>query len=206
MKNLGNLFKLAELTRAQVQQGYLLSGVQRERISNLAEHHYLVTFIGWQLAVNLKEAGVDIDVQKVMEFCMIHDLGELMGGDISAWYAGMNPKARRFAKSFEAENQKYLAKFFGNDAKRFKKMSKEILDAKTDEALIAKVADYMESMNFMVYHGYFSEARRKFTNDKVSGYIRKIKNKATKKLLTEFLATWIKDVDKNDYIKILNDK
>lgn len=206
MKNLPNLFKIMQLTRAQVQQGYLLSGVQREKISNLAEHHYLVTFIGWQLAVNLKEAGANIDVQKVMEFCLIHDLGELMGGDISAWYAKMNPRARRFAKAFEVENQRYLAKFFGNDSKRFKKMSKEILDAKCDEALIAKVADYVESMNFMVYHGYFSEPRRKFTNEKVGGYIRKIKDKTTKKLLADFLSTWIKDVDKHDYIQILNGK
>src|SRR6185436_17908737 len=100
MKNLPNLFKLVELTRAQVQQGYLLSGVQREKISNLAEHHYLVTFIGWQLAVNLKQAGANIDTQKVMEYCLMHDLGELMGGDISIWYAQMNKRARKHAKAF----------------------------------------------------------------------------------------------------------
>lgn len=206
MQNLSKLFKLAQLTRAQVQQGYLLAGVHREKISNLAEHHYLVTFIGWQLAVNLKQAGANIDVQKVMEFCLIHDLGELMGGDISAWYAKMNPRARRFAKSFEEENQKYLSHFFGDSSKSFKKLSKEILDAKSDEALIAKVADYIESLGFLVYQEYFKEAHRKFTNEKVSGYIKKIKDKTAKKFLSEFLSAWLKDVEKNNYIEILNGK
>lgn len=203
MKNLPNLFKLIELTRAQVQQGYLLSGIHREKISNLAEHHYLVTFIAWQLAIGLKQAGADIDVQKVLEFSLVHDLGELMGGDISAPYAKINHKAYGFAKAYEEENQKYLAKFFGNDSKRFKKMAKEILDAKSDEALIAKVADYVESMNYMVYVGFFSEPRRKFTNEKLHGYIKKMKDKIAKKILTEFVAMWLKDVEKNNYIEIL---
>ena len=63
MKNLPNLFKLMELTRAQVQYGYLMSGMRKDQLSNLAEHHYLVTFIGWQLALNLKEAGANIDAK-----------------------------------------------------------------------------------------------------------------------------------------------
>ena len=203
MKNLPNLFKLIELTRSQVQYGYLLSGIKREQLSNLAEHHYLVTFIGWQLAINLKQAGVNIDVQKVLEFCLIHDLGELMGGDISAWYAQMNKRARKHAKAFEEENQKYLSKFFGNDSKRFKKMAKEILDAKSDEALIAKVADYIEALCFKVYVGNFDEPSRKLTNDKLLGFIRKMKDKTAKQLLQQFVAEYLKSVHKNNYIEIL---
>lgn len=203
MKNLPNLFKLIELTRAQVQQGYLLSGIQKDKISNLAEHHYLVTFIAWQLAINLKEAGSSIDVQKVLEFCLIHDLGELMGGDISAHYAKMNKRARRFAKAFEEENQKYLSKFFGSQQKYFKKMAKEILDAKSDESLIAKIADYMEALNFKVYVGHFIEPDRKFTGEKLNGFIRKMKDKPAKKLLVQFVSDWLKTVHKNNYIEIL---
>ncbi len=203
MKNLPNLFKLIELTRAQVQQGYLLSGIPREKISNLAEHHYLVTFIAWQLAINLKEAGAKLDVQKVMELCLVHDLGELMGGDISAFYAQMNPKARKHAKMFEAENQKYLAKFFGNNTAHFKKLASEVMDAKSDEGVIFKIADYMEALSFKVYVGHFVEADRKFNIGKMAQFTKKIKDKTTKKLMQEFLALWIKDVNKNNYIEIL---
>jgi 5'-deoxynucleotidase YfbR-like HD superfamily hydrolase len=206
MKNLPNLFKLIELTRTQVQHGYLLSGMKKDELSNLAEHHYLVTFIGWQLAVNLKKAGANIDVLKVIEFCLIHDLGELMGGDVSALYGQMNPKAKKFAKLFEAENQRYLARFFGSQDKNFRKRGKEILDAKSDEALIAKVADYVECANFKVYVNNFRESDRKFNDEKLAGFIRKIKDKTAKQLLQEFLDDWILNVDQADHIKILSKK
>jgi 5'-deoxynucleotidase YfbR-like HD superfamily hydrolase len=206
MKNLPNLFKLVELTRSQVQYGYLLSGIKKDQLSNLAEHHYLVTFMGWQLALNLKQAGANIDVLKVIEFCLIHDLGELMGGDISVWYGKINPRARKFAKTFEEENQRFLAKYFGNDAKRFRKMAKEILDAKSDEALIAKVADYVEALNFKVYIGAFREADRKFNVEKLGGFIKKMKDKVAKKMLADFVTDWLKNAEKANYIEILNGK
>jgi 5'-deoxynucleotidase YfbR-like HD superfamily hydrolase len=206
MKNLPNLFKIVELTRAQVQYGYLLSGIKKDQLSNLAEHHYLVTFIGWQLALNLKQAGANIDVLKVLEFCLIHDLGELMGGDISGWYGKMNPRAKKMAKTFEEENQRFLTKFFGNDSKRFRKMAKEILIAKSDEALIAKVADNIEALNFKVYIGAFREADKKFNSERISGFIRKVKDKVAKNLLDEFVNEWLKNVESADYIEILDGK
>ena len=203
MKNLINLFKLIELTRSQVQYGYLLSGVRRDDLSNLAEHHYLVTFMAWQLAVNLKEAGAKVDVQKVLEFCLVHDLGELMGGDISGPYAGINKRARRFAKAFEEENQKYLSQFFGTNAKQFKKAGKEILDAKSDEALIAKLADYLECSAFMAYVGVMTKTAKKFNFEKTSNYARKLKDKTAKKILQEFLVEWFKQINRTDYQEIL---
>lgn len=45
MKHLTNLFKLMQLTRSQPLYGYVIGGVQKNDLSNLAEHHYLVTFI-----------------------------------------------------------------------------------------------------------------------------------------------------------------
>ncbi|MBX4187180.1 MAG: HD domain-containing protein [Candidatus Doudnabacteria bacterium] len=203
MKHLLNLFKLAELTRAQTQYGYLLSGIPRHQISNLAEHHYLVTFIGWQLAANLKQAGAKINVQQVLEFCLIHDLGELMGGDISALYAKVNPKAKKLAVAFEEENQSYLASFFGQSEKYFRGLAKEIMDAKSDEALIAKIADYIEAANFKAYVGYFRESDKKFNHEKLSGFANKIQDKTAKKLLKQFITDWLKTAAENDYMKIL---
>ena len=130
-----------ELTRSQPQYGYALAGIQQDELSNLAEHHYLVTFIAWQLASQVKKAGAKIDVEKVLEFGLVHDLGELFGGDISMPYAKANPKARKHAKAFEEENQRFLSKFFGNQSEHFKELGHKILDAKSDEAIIAKIAD-----------------------------------------------------------------
>ncbi len=203
MKNLSNLFKIVQLTRAQVQYGYLLSGIPKSQLPSLAEHHYLVTFIAWQIALNLKQAGANIDVQKVLEYALVHDLGELMGGDVSALYGKVNPKAKKFAKAFEEENQKYLSKFFGNNAKQFKQMSKEILDAKCDEALIAKVADYMECAVYKVYVNNFRKSDIEFNQVKIEGFIKKMKDKTAKKLLQEFLTEWLTALEDKDYIKIL---
>jgi len=58
MHYLSKLFQLIQLTRSQPQYGYALSGIKQDDLSNLAEHHYLVTFIAWQLALLAKRAGL----------------------------------------------------------------------------------------------------------------------------------------------------
>lgn len=78
MKHLPDLFTLLQITRSQPQYGYALSGIQQDELSNLAEHHYLVTFIAWQIAVHLKQKGAAIEVQQVLELSMIHDLGDCL--------------------------------------------------------------------------------------------------------------------------------
>lgn len=201
MRHLTDLFKLLELTRTQVQQGYLLSGIKRDEISGLADHHYLVTVIGWQLATHVKNLGAKIDVQKVMEFCLIHDLGELMGGDISAHYGKINRRARRFAKAFEEENQKFISKFFGPEASKFKKMGKEILNAKSDEALIAKIADYMEAVHYRAFVKNLNTGALDLNKAKIPSFIRKLKDPVAKKQLKAFFDSWIKDVTKRGQIE-----
>ncbi len=57
MKELIDLFRLIELTRSQPQSGYALSGIPKSELSDLAAHHYLVTFIGWQLARRVQAKG-----------------------------------------------------------------------------------------------------------------------------------------------------
>src|SRR5579872_6043877 len=127
MNHLAKLFKLLEITRSQPQYGYALAGIPKAELSDLAQHHYLVTFIAWQLALSVQAKGAKINVQKVLEFCMVHDLGELFGGDIAMPYAKANPKARTLAKAFEAENQNYLSAFFGPQSKHYKELSDEIM-------------------------------------------------------------------------------
>src|SRR3989338_10565812 len=134
MKHLTNLFKLVEITRSQSQYGYALSGIQKHELSDLACHHYLVTFIAWQIARSLNRAGATLNIEKVLEFALTHDLGELFGGDIAMPYGAINPRARKLAKAFEEENQRFFSQFFGEDRAHLKALTKEILNAKSDEA------------------------------------------------------------------------
>lgn len=141
MKNLIDLFKLAEVTRDQPQYGYNLAGVHRNELSDLAQHQYLVTFIAWQLATSIQQAGAELNVQRVMEISMIHDFGELFGSDISFYYAKANPTARKLAKEFEHENNNFLSRFFPEPSE-YQKLVEEMEAQATNESIVAKIADY----------------------------------------------------------------
>lgn len=192
-----------ELTRSQPQYGYALAGIQQDELSNLAEHHYLVTFTAWQLAAQVKKAGAKIDIQKVLEFCLIHDLGELFGGDISMPYARANPKARVHAKAFEEENQRFLSRFFGNQSEHFKELGHEILDAKSDEAFIAKIADYIEVTHYKQYVKVFSKFDMELIEPKLQSMVSKMKDRIAKKELSTFIKQWAKDINKKEIPEIL---
>jgi len=201
MQHLTKLFQLIELTRSQPQYGYIFAGIPKEDLSDLAQHQYLVTFIAWQLARSANFAGTKLNIEKVMEYALVHDLGELFGGDISMLYARVNKKAYRLAKAFEDENQKFLSNFFGDDKKHFRKLGKEILDAQSDEALVAKIADYVEATHFKMYANSLLPKDLIMAGEKFDQIIRKTKDPALKKFVREFTATWLKQmakIDKNE--------
>ncbi|OHB15498.1 MAG: hypothetical protein A2431_00800 [Candidatus Zambryskibacteria bacterium RIFOXYC1_FULL_39_10] len=192
-----------ELTRSQPQYGYALAGIQQDELSNLAEHHYLVTFTAWQLASQVKKAGAKIDIQKVLEFCLIHDLGELFGGDIAMPYARANPKAKIHAKAFEEENQRFLSKFFGNQSDYFKELGREILNAKSDECIIAKIADYIEVTHYKQYVKVFSKFDTDLVKPKLMEMIGKMKDPIAKRELNKFIKSWTVNISKKDIPEIL---
>jgi 5'-deoxynucleotidase YfbR-like HD superfamily hydrolase len=197
MKHLTKLFHLLELTRNQPQYGYAIWG-GNVRMGNLAEHHYMVSMIAWQLASVLNESGAKLNIQKVLEFALIHDVGELFGGDISMPYAKANPEARKYAKSFEAENQKYIAKFFGDQSKHFIDLSSEILDADSDESRLVKVADYLEVTHYKFFIGKFINADIDLVADKLMGMIQGMKDVVAKNKLIEFIISWKDEMGKLD--------
>ncbi|KKU11676.1 MAG: hypothetical protein UX16_C0008G0017 [Parcubacteria group bacterium GW2011_GWB1_45_7] len=203
MKNLTDLFKLLEITRDQPQYGYALVGIHQGDQSNLAEHHYLVTFIAWQIALHVKDAGAKIDVEKVLEFSLIHDLGELFGGDIAMPYARVNPKAKVLAKAFESENHQFLSKFFGKEKRHFLELSSEIMEAESDEALIAKIADYMELAHFRFHMKTFDKWDVELIGPKILEKISKIKDQIAKKELGKFLEMWVNQMPDKKAIDVI---
>lgn len=194
MQHLTKLFKLIELTRSQPQYGYALGGIKKQDLSDLASHHYLVTFIAWQLARNLVRAGAKLNIERVLEFALTHDLGELFGGDISMPYARINPKARKFAKLFEEENQKFFSRFFGDDRKHLQKITKEILNAKSDEAMVAKIADYLECTHYKLYMKSVEPSDITMIRASLQEKVKKVKDPIAKKELKVFLDSWVKEI------------
>ncbi|TRZ50286.1 HD domain-containing protein [bacterium] len=205
MQNLTKLFKLLQLTRSQPQYGYGVRGISTNDLSNLAEHQYLTSIIAWQLARRAKEAGANISIEKVLEFSLLHDLGELFGSDISAPYAKINRRAYKAAKAFELENQRFLAKFFGKDEKYFKKIAGEILDAKSDEALLAKTADWMECTHYLFWMGKLEKSSVDLANSKIESYAKKMRDPIAKEMVLEFLKIWVKEIEKGSIVDIISD-
>lgn len=183
-----NLINLLQITRAQPQYGYAIAG-GNTRISNLAEHHYLVTMFGWQLAELANKKGANIDTYKVLKFCLLHDVGELFGGDIGMYYAKANPKARTLAKQFEAENQNFLSKYFCNK-EEFSTLAKEILESESDEAHIAKIADYLEVTHYKLFNNQLKKKDIELVAPKLAKKADQIKNKIAKEELLEFIKAW----------------
>ena len=206
MKNLPKLIKLVELTRNQPQYGYALAGISKGEQSDLAQHHYLVSFIAWQLARAVNRDGGDIDVEKVLEFAMIHDLGELFGGDINFFYGRVNPEAKKHAKAFEAENAKFLSDFFGEDKEHYEQLAEEILDAKSDECIVAKVADYVECINYKLMSSSISKIDMPVTLEGIEKMLSRTENESLKKTITSFIEEWQKSLGDNDTLGIIWEK
>ncbi len=196
MHSLTRLFRLLEISREIPQYGYALGGISRNDQGDLAQHHYLVTMISWQLARMAIQQGAKISLDKVLEFALIHDLGELLGGDISMPYAKANPAAKKAAKLFEAENQRYLATFFAEDQEHFQKLSDEILDAYSDEALISKLADYIEVNHYKLHLQRLTVKNVEMIESKLNEKLAKFTDPICKAVFTHFCQQWVTEMKK----------
>ncbi len=182
-----DLLSLLQLTRAQVQYGYVFSGVPRDRLSDLAQHHYLVTFIAWHLARLCNQNGANLNLLKVVEICLVHDLGELLGGDINWFYARENSSARKHAKAFEAENARYLSQFFQRDQKYFLSLLQK---DESDEYRLAKLADYMECLQFKNYIGALDWTIDQAALKSIDEIANAFQSSPVQTTIKTFLATW----------------
>jgi 5'-deoxynucleotidase YfbR-like HD superfamily hydrolase len=194
MTHLTKLFSLVELSRSQPQYGYALSGIPLHELSSLAAHHYLVTFFAWQIATNLLAAGAVIDIQKVLELCLVHDLGELFGGDIGMPYARINPQAKLLAKAFEKENQRFLSRYFGEQQSSFQSLCAQIMTTSSDEGYITKIADYLEVTHYKLYVNRLSDRDLDLIRPKLYETISQFSDPIAGTTLKGFVDEWLTDL------------
>ena len=194
MDKITELINLLEIARIQPQYGYAVAG-GNTRISNLAEHHYLVTMLAWQLCELVNKKGAKIDTYKVLKFSLLHDIGELFGGDIGMYYAKANPQARTYAKQFEEENQKFLANYFSNKDEVLE-LTKEILESQSDEAHIAKIADYLEVTHYKFFNGQLKKKDIELIAPKLAEKVEKLEDEIAKDELLRFVRAWKEKMSK----------
>lgn len=202
MKNLIDLFKLAEITRDQPQYGYNLAGIHRNELSDLAQHQYLVTFIAWQLSMTIQQAGAELNVQRVMEISMIHDFGELFGSDISFYYAKANPTARKLAKEFEHENNNFLSRFFP-DPHTYQELVKEMEAQVTNESIVAKIADYTEVLLNKQRLGKLLQQDLESNGSVLKSIAHKSNDQIVQNTLVNFIDSWAETLPGKSVLEII---
>jgi len=96
-----------------------------------------------------------------------------------------------------------LSKFFGNQSDYFKELGREILNAKSDECIIAKIADYIEVTHYKQYVKVFSKFDTDLVKPKLMEMIGKMKDPIAKRELNKFIKSWTVNISKKDIPEIL---
>lgn len=199
MQNLLKLFSILQLTKEQPLTGYLMAGIKFHEMPTLAEHQYTAALMGYFLAERIKRAGGQIDPHKILVMIMIHDLGELFGGDISAPLNRKYPDLRAFKNKIGERAIDLLTSYLDEQEQAdFKALSHELEEGTTDEALVSKIMDQIDHQFFLEHHSYKAknaptdfDYREQFIQDHIITLIEKISDATTEKIMQEFVDTFI---------------
>jgi len=113
---------------------------------NVAEHSYYVTFLAMLIGDYLGERGVGLDKEKLMRMATLHDLEEIISGDIIKIL-----KSGGFKEELDKLNVKsmeFLTNILGKEGKIYFDLWHE---AKEKETLEAKVVDLIDMVACVIY-------------------------------------------------------
>lgn len=192
MNDIQKLIAILELTREQPQYGYVSNGVPLHEVSNLAEHHFLVAWIGLLLAKLISKAGKNVNEQRVVELCMMHDLGELLGGDVSGPLSRKFPELKRAAQEIEDRNYSFLvdkAKQSGLDD-WMNGLWQEEGKKESLESVIAKIADLMEIEFFLEHRSRQIRTKDPFYRQYIKPLADKIDDVEIRRILEQFFTAY----------------
>ena len=135
-KNVVNYYLLCNRLKDVVRSGWKFFKVERDRVESIAEHIYGVQM----LALAMKsEYKYDIDIMKVIYMLAIHELGEIIVGDIIVFLPGSESKLK---KEHAAVHQ-VLAPLL--DKEEIENIFIEFDERKTPEAIFAYQCDKLEA-------------------------------------------------------------
>ena len=194
MKNLLKLLSILQLTKEQPVSGYLVTGLKRQEIPNLADHHYNCILMAYFLAQKIKALGVKINERKLILLVMFHDLSELFGGDVAA------PLNRKYT-DLKIHKDKIgdraidmLAEFMDEKtAAEVRSLYSEFEHGESDERWLAKIIDQMEHMLFLEHHNNYQKFinstcyLNEFLEKHIIRLAENIQNPQIKKIITDFL-------------------
>lgn len=107
------------------------------RQESVADHSWRIAL----MAMLCKDEFPDIDINKVIKMCLIHDFGEAVTGDIPAFY-----KTEEHEDTEEKAIDKLLKRLPSNMEKELSLLFDEMEELKTPEARLWKSLDNMEAV------------------------------------------------------------
>lgn len=192
------LLSILQLTKQQPLNGYLTCGIKLTETATLAEHHYTSSLAAFLVCESITNRGGKIDTHKIITMLLIHDLGELFGGDIAS------PLNRRFSELREYKDKigerafQLLTQFVSDmQANEIMGLYQEFEHGNSDEKWIAKILDQMDHQFFLEHCGYRQSLteekhryRHAFVADHVYKLAEKISDPIARVFFEEFFATF----------------
>lgn len=155
----------------------------------MAEHHYLVTMIAWLLCEYVNDGGRLLNTEEVIRMSLVHDLGEIFGGDMAAPLSRKRPDMKTHAKAIEDANMHILTTWLSESMReQFLRLQKAAEDKTTDEAWVAKLADMMETHYFLEHRSIQIEQKTYFYVNHIRPLADKVQNPQVRARLHDFLA------------------
>ena len=111
------------------------------RPESVAEHSWMLTLSAFFLQDALRSEFPELDVGKILEMCLIHDLGEAFTGDI--------PVFNKTSADEETEEQllfRWVESLSEPMRSRMRELYQEMAERTTPEARIYKALDGMEAL------------------------------------------------------------
>lgn len=195
MKKLLQLLSILQLSKEQPLTGFLAAGIKLNDTESLAEHHYGCLLIAYFLVAKIKQAGGKINERQVLLMLLVHDLGELFGGDVAGPLSRKYPDLREHKDQIGLRAMEMLSGYMDtNTGEEVKNLFNEMEFGDSDERHVVKIIDQMDhqlyiekTADHLIYNAHKHTYRRRFVADHIYKLPEKIKDEKTKKVLVDFL-------------------
>lgn len=153
-----------------------MRGIPEDKCESVGDHTFAVALFGMMIA---KKYFPKLDMTKVVKMSLVHELGEIDGGDITP-YDGISGEEKY--KIEKAGIEKMFEDF--QEGQEYLELWEEFEGNKTEEAKFVKQIDKLEmAMQAAVYakqYGknldeFIASARARITDEKLIGFLEELK-------------------------------